>query len=131
MLPMVGGSAPRTLVVKHATHGNHCLRVAFSSGRDAVILDTGAFPMDWRGWQTLKVDVYREGAPTTLHLRITDSHSRRGWVWNMRILTGANTLEYHIPSLEDKVDLSAITEVMWCAEQPSGQVYLDNIRLSR
>lgn len=87
--------------------------------------------MNWRGWQTLKVDVYRKGSPLAVNLRITDAHNRRHWVWSKRIEPGPNTLEYNISSMEGKIDLSAVTELMWYAEQPSGQIYLDNIRLSR
>ncbi|GIV20637.1 MAG: hypothetical protein KatS3mg023_2388 [Armatimonadota bacterium] len=131
MLPMVGGTAPRALVTEHATDGKRSLRLNLSPGNETVIIDSGGFPLDWRGWRVLKVDVYREGAPLSLNLRITDVHQRRHWVWNKRITPGANTLEYDIPSLRGKMDLSAVTELMWYAEQPSGEISLDAIRLSK
>lgn len=131
MLPMVSGTAPRVIVAEYATHGKHTLRLVFSPGSETVIIDTGGFPMNWRGWQTLKVDVYRKGSPLAVNLRITDAHNRRYWVWSKRIEPGPNTLEYNISSMEGKIDLSAVIELMWYAEQPSGQIYMDNIRLSR
>lgn len=131
MLPMVSGTALRAIVAEHATHGKRSLRLAFSPGSETVIIDTGGFPMNWRGWQTLKVDVYRKGSSLAVNLRITDAHNRRYWVWSKRIEPGPNTLEYNISSMEGKIDLSAVTELMWYADQPSGQIYLDNIRLSR
>lgn len=131
MLPMVGGTASRTIVAEHATHGQHALHVKLSPRRETTILDTRSFPMDWRSWRTLKVDVYREGLPTALNLRITDAHDKRYWVWGTRIQPGANTIAYDIPSMKDKIDLSAVTELMWYAEQPSGELYVDWVRLSR
>lgn len=87
--------------------------------------------MDWRRWQTLKADIFRDGPPIDLHLRLTDAHQKRHWVWQKRVSPGANTVEYDIPSLHDKIDLSSVTEMMWVAEQPSGTIYLDNVRLHR
>lgn len=131
MLPMVSGTAPRALVAEHATDGKRSLRLKLSPGSETVIIDSGGFPMDWRGWRVLKVDVYRKGSPLTVNLRLTDAHQKRHWIWSKRIAPGVNTLEYDIPSLSGKIDLSAVTELMWYAEHPSGEIYLDAIRLSR
>lgn len=131
MLPMVGGTASRTIVAEHATHGRHALRLKLSPRRETVILDTGGFPMDWRAWRKLKVDAYRKGLPIAVNLRVTDAHNRRYWVWNTPVPAGASTIEYDLAAMEGKIDLSAVTELMWYAEQPSGEVYLDAVRLGR
>ncbi|MDW8103953.1 MAG: hypothetical protein RMK92_02975 [Armatimonadota bacterium] len=131
MLPMLGGTAARILTAEHATHGKHSLRLRLSPGHETVILDTGGFPMDWRGWKVLRVDVYRQGEPLVVNLRVSDAHGKRHWVWSQRLRPGANTLEYDLPSMSDKIDLSAVAELMWYAENPSGEVYLDAIRLGR
>jgi len=131
MLPMVGGTAPRSIVAEHATEGKHSLRLKLSPRHETVILDTGGFPMDWRGWRTLKLDVFRKGSPIAVNLRLTDMHQKRCWIWNTWIKPGANTLQYDLSSIKGQIDLSAITELMWYAEQPSGEIYMDAIRLSR
>lgn len=131
MLPIYGGTASRTLVAEHATHGRRSLCVRFSAKNETVTLDTGSFPMDWRGWHTLKADIYRDGAPLRLNLRISDAQGRHHWIWGIHLAPGANTLAVDISSLQGHIDLSAVTELMWYAEQPTGAVYLDNIRLSR
>ncbi len=131
MLPLYGGTAPRAIVSEHATQGKHALRLTLSPRRETVILPMGGFPSDWRGWRTLKVDVYRDGAPLTVNLRISDVHGKRHWIWSTRISSGANTLAYDIPSLQGRIDLSSVAELMWYAEQPEGVLYLDNVRLSR
>jgi hypothetical protein len=131
MLPMVGGTAPRSIAAEHATEGKHSLRLKLSPRHETVILDTAGFPMDWRGWRTLKLDVFRKGSPIAVNLRLTDVHQKRCWIWNRRIQTGANTLQYDLSSIKRQIDLSAITELMWYAEQPSGEIYMDAIRLSR
>jgi hypothetical protein len=87
--------------------------------------------MDWRGWQWLRVDMYREGPPTALNLRLSDAHGKRMWIWNIRVSPGANTLQHDLASLREQIDLSAISELMWYAEQPSGTIYMDAVRLSR
>jgi hypothetical protein len=131
MMPMYSGSAPRAIVPQHATHGKHALRLKLSPGRETIILDTGGFPMDWRGWQRLKVDIYREGAPIKMNLRVSDRHGKRHWVWGVPLSTGASTLTYEISPLSEKIDLSVVSELMWYAEDPSGEIYLDAVRLSR
>ncbi|MDW8322110.1 MAG: hypothetical protein RMM08_12195 [Armatimonadota bacterium] len=131
MLPMYAGTASRAIASEHATNGQHSLRLKFSPGRETIILDTGGFPMDWRGWRALKMDVYRKGAPLLVNLRITDAQGKRHWIWSKQINPGANTLSYDVPSLSGRIDLSAVTELMWYAEQPSGEIYIDAIRLSR
>ncbi|MEJ5250815.1 MAG: hypothetical protein HPY54_08475 [Chthonomonadetes bacterium] len=131
MLPLYEGTASRAIVSEHATHGKHALRLKLSPKRETIILPMGGFPSDWRGWRTLKVDVYRDGGPLTVNLRISDAHGKRHWIWSTRISPGANTLAYDIPSLQGRVDLSAVAELMWYAEQPEGVIYLDNVRLSR
>jgi hypothetical protein len=129
--PLYGGTASRAIVAQHATHGQHALRLRFSPGRETIILDTGGFPMDWREWQWLRVDMYREGPPTALNLRLSDAHGKRMWIWNIRVSLGANTLQHDLASLREQIDLSAISELMWYAEQPSGTLYMDAVRLSR
>jgi len=131
MLPMVGGTARRAIVAEHATHGKRCLRLSIAPKTETVILDSTAFPMDWRGWTSLKVDMYRDAAPIRLNLRLTDKQNRRHWVWSTRVEPGANTLEYDLSQLRDKIDLSAVTELMWYAEEASGRLYMDHIRLSK
>lgn len=131
MLPLYGGTAPRAIVSEHATQGKHALRLTLSPKRETVILPMGGFPSDWRGWRTLKADVYRDGAPLTVNLRISDVHGKRHWIWSTRISSGANTLAYDIPSLQGRIDLSSVADLMWYAEQPEGVLYLDNVRLSR
>lgn len=131
MLPMVGGTASCAIVSEHATHGTHSLRLRLAPRRETIILDTGGFPMDWRGWRMLKVDVYRKGSPLTVNLRLTDAYSKRHWIWSEQIKPGDNTLKYDISSMKGRVDLSAITELMWYAENPSGEIYLDAVRLNR
>lgn len=87
--------------------------------------------MDRRGWRALKADMYRQGAPLTLNLRISDAHGRRYWIWSIPLASGTNTLAVDISSLQGHIDLSAVTKLMWYAERPTGVVYLDNVRLSR
>jgi len=131
MLPMAGGTAARRLAEEHATHGKRSLRLQLSPGHETVILDMGGFPMDWRGWRVLRVDVFRSGEPLVVHLRVSDAQGRRHWVWTRRVQPGANTLEYDLSTMQGKIDLSAVAELMWYAEKPSGEVYLDAIRLAR
>ncbi len=131
MLPMVGGTARRELSTQHATHGHRSLRLSLSRGHETVILDFGAFPMDWRGWRSLKVDVHREGAPVSLNFRLSDSHGRRHWQWSLYVQPGANTLTIDLSAFKDAIDLSSVAELMWYAEQPSGTIWMDYIRLSR
>ncbi|MGQ9486194.1 MAG: hypothetical protein ACUVSE_00335 [Armatimonadota bacterium] len=131
MLAIYDGTASRTLVPEHATHGRRALRARFSPKHETLILSSGGFPMDWRGWHTLKADVYREGAPLSLNLRFTDAHGRRHWIWSVPLAPGANTLTIDLSSLQGYIDLSAVAEIMCYAEQPSGAIDLDNVRLSR
>lgn len=130
MLPMLSGTAERHLVSRHATHGNRALRLRLASGRETLILDSSGFPMNWSDWQVLRVDVYRPQTPILLHLRVSDAQGRRRWIWSKRVEPGATTLEYSLGDLGAEIDLKAVTEIMWYAESPSGELYLDAIRLA-
>lgn len=130
-LPLYAGTANPRVVAKHATEGKHSLHAQLRPGKEAIIISSGGFPMDWRDYQRLCIDVFREGAPLTVHLRVTDLHSNRLWVWSAKVPSGSGMLQYDLEPMAQKIDLSVVCELLLVAEQPTGALYLDNVRVCR
>ena len=91
-----------SLSKKHATEGNHSLRIAY----DQVSPNFGlaGLDIDISGYRKVKFDVYLEGAPMTVSARFKDTNGNVYTSWYYLINEGFNTIEYSIAGLATKID---------------------------
>lgn len=123
--------APREIVRKHSTEGKMALKIELSEEHPFFIVSFQEKNLDCKGWEKLKLDIYREGEPITLNLRIFDNNGNRYNFWYYLLHPGLNIVEYSILGMSSTLDISHLKEFTFYSEQPSGSLYVDNIRLIR
>jgi len=123
----------RSRVPAHATHGTHSLRVPIRltqwPGVRLLCAD-----QDWSSWRTLVFDLYNDGPPFTLALRIDDTHSDAyidRFNAALPVRTGANTVRIPLPEVARAIDLRAVRRLVFYELQPKAEhtYYLDYVRL--
>lgn len=124
------GPAKLQLTREHSTEGQNALQVdLFPEGGAFVI--RAKEPLNLSGYKKLKLDVYREGDPITLNLRVHDKKGNRYVSWYYIVRPGFNVLEYSIWGMESAVDVSQVDYLVLYSEHPRGTLFIDNIRLTR
>lgn len=127
----VGAGAQADLVHEHVTHGRSALRLRFPNGRGVLRLNG---PLNWKGWELLKIDLYNPGDPFTMTFRADDQKGGTISSWYHLIRTGKSTIDVHVRGLAEGIDTSRIA---WChirvdpVRPKSCEVYMDNWRLTR
>jgi hypothetical protein len=144
-----GSSGTITLSLKHATEGEHSLRIAYDQVAPSFGVD--GFDIDISSYRKIKFDIYLEGAPMTVNARFKDTNGNVYTSWYYLINKGYNVIEYSIAGLATKIDTkhfagfeaksdSAYSEsyVADISEMDGKQgpqraaiVYIDNLRLTK
>ncbi|HID08388.1 MAG TPA: hypothetical protein EYP10_14720, partial [Armatimonadetes bacterium] len=125
------GSAIRKLVGEHATDGRRSLLIDLSEATPTFAIQAGEKPFDFRGWDKLKLDIYREGHPISIHLRVHDRKGNRYVSWYYLVRTGYNVVEYSIWGMSSAIDISQIDKLAFYTPKRSGKLYIDNVRLTK
>jgi len=128
---LVGGAAARRFVHQHATNGTRALRVDLSEPAPILTLHAQRQPFDFSGWEKLKLDVYRDGPPLTVNLRVRDDAGRTYTAWYYLIQPGFQVVEYSILGMSSALDVSRVNSLEFFASERSGVLYVDNVRLSK
>lgn len=144
-------SGDMALSDRYVTHGENSLKVSYGMVQPSLSVTSGPEAWDFREYEKLKLDVYLEGAPMTVTLRISDSSGKTYTSWYYLIREGHNVLEYSILGMGSVVDISRVnglrfssenvyaeTYVMDVSDLGSGEgglraaiLYLDRVRLTR
>ncbi len=126
-----GGGATAELSDQHATDGRKSVHLSFPDGRGFLRLNG---PLNWRGWEWLKIDVYNPGDPLTMTFRADDAGGNTISSWYHLVRTGQSTLDINIRGLAEGIDISRIA---WChirIDPPRGracELYMDSWRLAQ
>lgn len=117
---------------ERATEGRRALLLDFA-GTERVVLrlrPKGAW--DFRGFDKLMLDVWREGPPFTVNTKFVDGSGRRYVVWYYLVRPGFNVVEYSLRGMKGAIDLSDIREMtMWTERKVGGRMWVDNLRLTK
>jgi hypothetical protein len=73
--------APHQISQEHATKGSKTLKIELSPENPSITLTAQGKTFDFQGFDELMLDVYREGKPITLNLRILDQAGNRYNCW--------------------------------------------------
>ncbi len=123
--------AQLSLSDEHVTDGKRSLHVVFPEGRGVIRLGG---PLDWRGWELLKIDMYNPGDPFTMTFRADDQDGNTISSWYHLIRHGSSTIDVHIRGLAERIDVSRIA---WCHIRVAPtrprpcEIYMDNWRVTR
>lgn len=123
--------APREIVGEHSSEGKKALKIELSEEHPYFVVNFKEKPLDCNGWEKLKLDIYREGEPITLNLRVFDNAGNRYNFWYYLLRPGFNVVEYSVWGMSSALDISQLKELTFYSEQPSGILYIDNLRLIR
>jgi hypothetical protein len=120
-------------VSAHATHGTHSLRVPIRVVHWAGVRLLCA-DQDWSTYHALVFDLYNDGPPFTLALRIDDARSSMHadrLNAALPMMSGANTLRVPLAEVARVIDLRAVRRVVFFELQPKAEhtYYLDHVRL--
>ncbi len=138
-----------TLSGKHATEGEHSLRIAYDQVAPSFGVD--GFDVDISGYRKIKFDAYLEGAPMTVNARCKDTNGNVYTSWYYLINKGYNVIEYSIVGLATKIDTkhfagfearsdsaysgSYVADISEMdgkqGPQRAAIVYIDNLRLTK
>ncbi|MHC4737579.1 MAG: hypothetical protein ACYS9Y_01610, partial [Planctomycetota bacterium] len=138
-----------TLSGKHATEGEHSLRIAYD--QVAPSFGIAGFDVDISGYRKIKFDAYLEGAPMTVNARFKDTSGNVYTSWYYLINKGFNVIEYSIAGLATKIDTkhfagfearsdsaysgSYVADISEMdgkkGPQRAAIVYIDNLRLTK
>lgn len=129
--------ASRTRVAAHATSGDYALRVQITksawTGLRLLCAD-----QNWNDYQRLAFDVYCDGAPFTLSIRVDDADSKvkeNRCNVAVQINPGENEISIPLKTMAEQpkqnLDLSRIRRVVLFVNQPQQpyDFYLDRVRL--
>ncbi|MCD6350884.1 MAG: carbohydrate binding domain-containing protein [Armatimonadetes bacterium] len=126
-----GNGARPDLVADHATRGQKALHLSFPEGHGLIRLQG---PLDWSGWELLKIDVFNPGDPFTMTFRADDASGQTISSWYHLVRTGASTLDISVRGLAEGIDLGQIAWVhlrVDPARPKPCEVYVDNWRLTK
>jgi len=139
------------LSAAHATRGKKALRIAFGQVRPQFGIRAASGPHDWSGHEKLELDTYLVGPPIVVTFRISDTAGNTYTCWYYLIRQGRQTIEYSIPGMAARIDVSRVDRFWFTAEsslpaatymveqQEGGErvvlreraavLYIDNVRL--
>lgn len=128
---LVDAGAQWELSDEHATAGERSLHLSFPEGRGLLRLDG---PLDWSGWELLKLDVHNPGDAFTMTFRADDANGETISSWYHLVRSGASTLEVSVRGLAEGIALGRIAWVHLRVDPALGkpcEVFTDNWRLTR
>jgi hypothetical protein len=144
-------SGEMSLSEKHITQGKRALKISYGIVRPSFEMTTGDTVWDFSGHDKLKLDIYLDGAPMIVTMRISDKPGKTYTSWYYLIREGYNVVEYSILGMSSVIDVSQVsyfrfstesaytqTYVVDASELDSGRpepkaaiIYMDNLRLTR
>lgn len=125
------GAANLQIVTQNATDGRNALRVDMTAPSPIFIIKSGEKPLNFSGWDKVKLDVHREGEPVNLTLRVYDRKGNQYTSWYYFVHSGFNVVEFSIWGMSGAIDVSQVDRLAFFCERPSGALVIDNIRLTR
>ncbi len=128
---LVDAGAQWELSAEHATAGQRSVRLSFPEGTGLLRLDG---PLDWSGWELLKIDVYNPGDPFTMTFRADDADGGTISSWYHLVRPGSSTLDVSVRGLAEGIALGRIAWVHLRVDPPAGkacEVFVDQWRLTR
>ena len=112
---------------RHVTDGERSLRVSYGMVRPSLSVTSGPQAWDFRGYEKLKLDVYLEGAPMTVTLRVSDSSGKTYTSWYYLIREGRNVLEYAILGMSSVLDVSRVNGLRFSSENAYTETYVMDV----
>ncbi len=134
------GSFQGSIVSQYATHGEKAFKVVFESGVKYPGIEAAKIDRDWRGYDTLRMDVFNpQGVPVDVTIRIDDDKSTgysSRYNGGFLLVNGQTFVAIPLDDLragDRTLDLSKIRLFMIFMSSPDRNVtlYFDNIRLTR
>jgi hypothetical protein len=123
--------APHQVSTEHTTQGKKSVKIELSSDNPYFTLTALEKSFNFQDFDKLRLDIYREGKPITLNLRIFDQAGNRYNCWYYLLRPGFNVVEYSIWGMSSSLNISQIRDLTFYSEQPNGTLFMDNIRLVR
>jgi hypothetical protein len=124
------GSAKARASNEHATHGKQSLEVTLEGEESGFGIEARPQPFQFTGAKKLLIDIYREGMPISLIFRVYDADAKPYSIWYYRLQPGPNTVELDVAGMAAFLDVKRVKRIYAYAEQGSGKVFVDNIRLA-
>ncbi len=124
------GSAKARASNEHATHGQQSLEVTLEGEESGFGIEARPQPFQFTGAKKLLIDIYREGMPISLIFRVYDADAKPYSIWYYRLQPGPNTVELDVAGMAAFLDVKRVKRIYAYAEQGSGKVFVDNIRLA-